>query len=117
MEGNNCPDKGFLAATLSKAVLLRFYGAKGRGEWPTYAAGLINPGGNGSSKGDFNRRRDWRRENRRAGAIGDLIKPLRGQRRISPRPVSLRTPHLDRAADVSPPHIDSRQTLPTLKEV
>jgi general stress protein 26 len=30
---DGCPDKGFLAVTPSKAVLLRFYGAKGRGEW------------------------------------------------------------------------------------
>jgi general stress protein 26 len=30
---DGCPDKGFVAITPSKAVLLRFYGAKGRGEW------------------------------------------------------------------------------------
>ena len=29
----NCPDKGFLAVTPTKALLLRFYGAKGRAEW------------------------------------------------------------------------------------
>ena len=28
-----CPDKGFLAIEPTKAVLLRFYGAKGRLEW------------------------------------------------------------------------------------
>jgi len=30
---DDCPDKGFLAVKPSKAVLLRSYGAKGRGEW------------------------------------------------------------------------------------
>ncbi len=29
----NCPDKGFLEVTPTKALLLRFYGAKGRAEW------------------------------------------------------------------------------------
>ena len=30
---DDCPDKGFLAVAPTKAVLLRFYGAKGRAEW------------------------------------------------------------------------------------
>jgi hypothetical protein len=34
---------GGLAVTLSKAALLRFYGAKGSGEWPAYAAGFLGP--------------------------------------------------------------------------
>jgi general stress protein 26 len=29
----NCPDKGFLEVIPTKALLLRFYGAKGRAEW------------------------------------------------------------------------------------
>ncbi len=30
---DDCPGKGFLGVSLTKAVLLHFYGAKGRSEW------------------------------------------------------------------------------------